>query len=148
MKLGSGLVGVCVVVGFAAAASAQLKRGSEPADGPAMDQVSHYIDVMEKYLYVVDHVARLSDNATASGVAAVLNAEDLLKDKPQDAIDYFVKLLPEVKNESVKRAIRLQLADLYKKTNQPDKALEQLSELIVSAPPHTAAGSGRTTEKK
>lgn len=135
MKLFSAAF-ACALLGWCASAPAQVKNSDPPE--PSVDRVAHYIDAMEKYLYVVDHVARLSDNPTASGVAAVLSADDLLKGKPQDAIDYFTKILPEVKNDSVRRAIRLQLADLYKKTNQPEKALEQLTELMTSAPARPA----------
>jgi hypothetical protein len=122
-----------MVLASCAAASGQLKAPEESSQ-PRIAQVTQYIDVMEKYLYVVDHLARLADNPAASGVAAVMNANELLKSKPQDAIDYFNRVLPDVKNESVRRAIRLQLADLYKKSDQPDKALEQMRELMVSAP--------------
>ena len=134
-------------------ASAQLKTSDTST--AVVEDVSSYIDVMEKYLYVIDHVARVSENPTNAGIAAVLGASDLMKNKPQDAIDYFTKILPEVKNEAVRRAIRLQLADLYKKTDQPDKSLEQLKELIIAAPstaprpgrpaPSDEGATGRTT---
>ena len=67
---------------------------------------------------------------------------EILKDKPQDAIDYFNRTMPDVKNDSVRRVIRLQLAELYGKTNQPDKALEQIRELMILAP--AGAGVPRT----
>ena len=89
---------------------------------------------MEKYLYVVDHVTRMSENPTAAGVAAVFRAHDLLKSQPQKAIEYFNDLLPQVKNDAVKRVIRLELAELYKNAHQDDKALDQLRELIVTTP--------------
>jgi thioredoxin-like negative regulator of GroEL len=140
MKKFAPIFVLMLVSGSASTAIAQLKASDTPA---AVDDVSHYIDVMEKYLYVIDHVARVSENPTNAGIAGVLGASDLMKNKPQDAIDYFTKLLPEVKNEAVRRAIRLQLADLYKKTDQPDKSLEQLKELIIAAP-GTTSRSART----
>lgn len=124
--------GAFLILGLGAAANGQLAKPQESSSG--VDQVTQLVDVLEKYLYVVDHLTRMSENPTAAGVAAVLQANDLLKSRPQEAIDYFNRLLPEVKNEAVKRAIRLQLADLYKNTHQNDKALDQLRELIVSAP--------------
>lgn len=119
------LLGLCSVAG------AQLKT---PDVQGSLDQVAPFIEIMEKYLYLVDHMARLADNPTASGIAAVMRAGDVFKEHPQDAIEYFNKVLPDVKNDSVRRAIRIQLADLYQKTNQQDKALEQLRELMVFAP--------------
>ena len=119
------LLALCSVAG------AQLKT---PEVQGSLDQIGPYIEIMEKYLYLVDHVARLADNPTASGIAAALRAGDVLKEHPQDAIEYYNRVLPDVKNDSVRRAIRIQLADLYQKTNQQDKALEQLRELMVSAP--------------
>lgn len=119
------LLGLCSVAG------AQLKT---PDVQGSLDQVGPFIEIMEKYLYLVDHMARLADNPTASGIAAVLRTGDVFKEHPQDAIEYFNKILPDVKNDSVRRAIRIQLADLYQKTNQQDKALEQLRELMVFAP--------------
>jgi len=119
------LLALCSVAG------AQLKT---PEVQGSLDQIAPYIEIMEKYLYLVDHVSRLADNPTASGIAAALRAGDVLKEHPQDAIEYYNRVLPDVKNDSVRRAIRIQLADLYQKTNQQDKALEQLRELMVSAP--------------
>ena len=134
----------CVVVAsvalltlcLCASTPAQLKE----AEQTNPEQPAQTVEQMEKFLYLVDHFARLSDNPTSSAIGAVLQAADLLKDKPQDAINYFNNALPDVKNESVRRVIRLQLADLYKRTNQPDKALEQLREVMILAPagaPHT-----------
>lgn len=124
------LAATLLVSGLGAASPAQLAK---PQEAPAgAEQITQFIDVMEKYLYVVDHLTRMSENATAVGVAAALQANELLKSRPQEAIDYFNKLLPDVKNEAVKRAIRLELADLYKNNNQKDKALDQLRELMAA----------------
>jgi hypothetical protein len=124
------LAATILVLGLGAAAPGQLAKPQETPAGA--EQITRFIDVMEKYLYVVDHLTRMSENPTAVGVAALLQANDILKSRPQDAIDYFNKLLPDVRNEAVKRAIRLQLADLYKNSNQNDKALDQLRELMAA----------------
>ena len=92
-------------------------------------------NLMRGYLDAVDRYARLAHDPAMSGIAAVVTASDLLKPRGADvAIDYFTKLLPEVKNESVARCIRAQLADLYKQSGQQDKALDQLHTLIVDTP--------------
>ena len=96
-------------------------------------------DQMRGYLELVDRFARLSRDATTSGVAAVITANDVLRARgPQVAIDFFTKALPTVKNPAIERAIRLQLIDLYKASGQADKALEQL-QTLMSAP--AAAGN-------
>lgn len=98
---------------------------------PLMVQIEH----MRGWLDVVDRYARMSRDPVASGVAAVIAADDLLKRRgPEQAIEYFTKLVGEVKNEAVQRAIRLQLVELYGKSNQADKALEQLRMLIIATP--------------
>lgn len=131
----------CLTVGTAAA-RAQLK-GNEQA---ASEQPAQTIEQTEKFLYLIDHFARLSENPTSAGIGAVLEAAEVLKDRPQDAITYFNNALPDVKNESVRRVIRLQLAELYRRTNQPDKALDQLREVMIlapaGAPPHATKATG------
>jgi hypothetical protein len=95
-----------------------------------LEQLRNYIDVVERF-------AKMTRDPAAAGVAAVVSASDILRQRdrgPEAAIEYFNKTLPEVKNEAVQRAIRIQLIDLYKQSNQADKALEQLDLLIKSAP--------------
>ena len=75
----------------------------------------------------------LSRDPTQAGIAAVIGAGEILKPRGTDAaIEYFTKLLPEAKNPAVQRAIRVQLAELYKQAGKQDEALEQLRELIVT----------------
>lgn len=105
--------------------------GQPPRPGP--------YEAMRIYLDLVDRYARIARDPTQAGVAAVVQTADVLKPRGAAAvIEHFEKLLPEVKNEAVARAIRLQLVDLYRQTQQADKAVTQLSELIKTAP----AGSG------
>jgi hypothetical protein len=90
-------------------------------------------EMLRGYIDLVDHFTQLARDSTASGVAAVISANDMLRRQgPQVAIDYFNKMLPDVKDEAVQRAIRLQLIDLYKQTGQTDKAMEQLNTLMTA----------------
>jgi len=94
------------------------------------------VERMRNWLDVVDRYVRMARNPVDAAIAAVITANDLLRPRGADvAIDYFTKLLPEVKNDAVQRAIRLQLIELYKAAGQQDKALEQLQSLITSVPP-------------
>jgi hypothetical protein len=111
--------------------------GGPRGGGPSMGnvRVPPELAIMQGYLSLVDQFQKLAKDPAAAGVAAVLAANDMLKGRGADAgIEYFTKLLPDVKNEAVQRAIRIQLIDLYKKANQPDKALEQMRILMTAAP--------------
>lgn len=92
-------------------------------------------EMLRQYIDVVDRFAKMTHDASAAGVAAVVSASDILRQRgPESAIEYFNKILPEVPNKAVQRAIRIQLVDLYKQSGQADKALEQLDILIKGAP--------------
>jgi len=91
-------------------------------------------EIMRGYLEIVDRYSKISSDPTTAGIAAVVSAAEVLKPRgPDAAIEYFNKILPEVKNESVARAIRAQLAEFYKASGQQDKSLEQLHMLITGA---------------
>src|SRR5438132_5085462 len=101
------------------------------------------LDAMRNYLDVFDRYSKLSRDPSSAGVAAVVTAGEILRARGADsAIAYFTKVLPDVKNESVQRAIRLQLVELYKMSGQQDKALEQLQTLMTSAPAGGGVGPG------
>ena len=86
-------------------------------------------EMLRGYLDAVDRYARLTRDPANSGIAAVVSAADILRPRGADvAIDYFNKILPEVKTPAVQRASRLQLVDLYKAAGKQDQALEQLRE--------------------
>jgi hypothetical protein len=101
------------------------------------------LDAMKNYLDVFDRYSRLSRDPASAGVAAVVTAGEILRARGTDsAIGYFTKVLPDVKNDSVQRAIRLQLVELYKASGQQDKALDQLQLLMTSAPAGGGVGTG------
>ena len=89
------------------------------------------VDAMRQYLDLVDKYTELAKDPSAAGVSAVVTLAELAKQQgPSVAIDKLNALLPEAKDEAVKRAIRLQLIDLYKASGQVDKAIEQAETLI------------------
>ena len=102
---------------------------------PRLREEAMRFDMMRGYIDLVDRIARLSRDPTTAGVAAVISAADLLKARGADAgIEYFNRMLDSAKSDPVKRAIRIQLIELYKQSGQQDKAMEQLTELINAAP--------------
>lgn len=93
------------------------------------------LDAQRVYLDVVERFGKLANDPEASAVAAVISANELMRPKGDDAtIAYFETLLTQAKNPAVKRAIRLHLIDLYRKTQKSDKALAQVEQLIKEAP--------------
>jgi hypothetical protein len=93
------------------------------------------LNIVRGYLGLIGQLNEMAQDPTASGIAAVLGANEILKPRGADAvIQYFTKLLPEVKSEPVQRAIRIQLIEAYKQSGQQDKALEELRALITGAP--------------
>jgi hypothetical protein len=99
------------------------------------------MEILRGYMDLVQQFTALSRDPTTAAVMAVSSANDLLhRDSPQAAIDYFNKMLPQVKDQTVQRAIRIKLIDLYKETGQTDKALEQLNDLMLGGPASSASG--------
>jgi hypothetical protein len=105
--------------------------------GGTVEQMRSYVELVERY-------TSMSRDPAAAGVAAVVSASDVLRQRgPQEAIDYFNRILPSVRNEAVSRAIRIQLVDLYKSSNQPARALELLEKMMVEAQPTTQPAQPR-----
>jgi hypothetical protein len=121
-------------------------RGEGRRPGPGMDDGPGHADGgmssdprmmqferLRGYLDAVDRYAKLARDPQNSGIAAVVAANDILRPRGADvAIEYFTKLLPEVKTPAVQRAIRITLVDLYKTAGKQDLALEQLKQLMTA----------------
>jgi hypothetical protein len=111
-------------------------QGPNGGRGPlaAGPEASKY-EALRDYIEVVERFTELSRNPEAAGVAAVVSATDLLRQRgPESAIEYLNKTLPDVKSPTIQRAIRIQLVDLYKQSGQSEKALEQLDALMKAQP--------------
>lgn len=107
------------------------------------ESVAHprrFLSMMRGYLGLVDGYTTLAKDPVATGVAASLGAKDLLEQSatPQEAVSYFERVLQDVRDDVVRRSVRVQLAELYKKTGQNEKALEQYRLLMIE-PGATAA---------
>ena len=108
--------------------------GGPGMGGPGGLGPMRQFEMMRSYLEIVDRYSKISSDQTTAGIAAVVAAAEVLKPRgPEAAIDYFNKVLPEVKDPAVARAIRAQLAEQYKAAGQADKALDQLHELITGS---------------
>ena len=101
-------------------------------DGDGGFMLPPQMRMFQGYMMMVEQSARMSRDPSTSGVAAVVMAGDMLKKKgPEASISYYMKLLPDVKDPTIERAIRFQLVELYKHTNQEDKALNELTRMIT-----------------
>jgi hypothetical protein len=101
--------------------------------------------MLRGYLDAVDGYARLAHDPSTAGIAAVVQTADMLRGRGADAaIDYFTKLLPDVKDPAVQRAIRVQLVEFYKQANKPEQALEQLRTLMTGTAPPSGGPAGDT----
>lgn len=108
-------------------------RGPRDVEGPRGVPFLEQLERMRNYLDTVDRYARMANSPASAGIAAVITANDILRPRgPEAAIDYFNKLLPQVKNEAVQRVIRIHLIELYRQSGQADKALEHIQQLVTS----------------
>ena len=96
-------------------------------EGPGFDSK---LGAMHNLIVVIEDFARVSSNASTSGVAAVLAANDQFKNN-EDAIAFYEKVLPQADDATVKRAIRIKLIELYKKSGDREKANANLEKLIT-----------------
>jgi hypothetical protein len=138
MKFALLLIAMCLTASTAFAQNGPPRPGrpmnpNGPIDGQRPPGPMGEVELMRGWLDLIDRYARLSRDRVACAVAAVVSADDLMRGRPpEEAIAFFNKMLDETKNETVQRAIRLQLVELHGKNNQSDKALEHLRILMLS----------------
>lgn len=118
-----------LTVAFAPLAHAQSWRGDEDKPAPAAIQVQ--LSMFSQLLNLVNQVADLAKDPTASGVAAVFTAKDTIGE-PKATAEFLETMLKKAENPSVIRALHMQLADIYKNMGQKDKALDHLAVLITA----------------
>jgi len=122
------IVPLAAAIGFCA-----LLRADDLATPPVAPPTRNLGD-MYTYVKLVERYALIAKDPDAAGVAAVLQANQLLEGKdPNVVLGYFQKILYETKSRAVQRAIRMQLAEQYKTLGQTDHAMEQLQALMTEA---------------
>jgi hypothetical protein len=101
---------------------------------PITDQVPKDIDTMNGYVWYIEHYTEIAKDPDAAGIVAVMRATELLKDRGVEVqAEFLEKMLNTTRSRAVQRAIQLQLADMLK-TSQPDKAMEELQQIITEQP--------------
>jgi len=122
------LLGIGALIVIIGGASFVGTAGANMAADP-MGQIGMFRNLIG----LIHDMARVAEDPTAAGVAAVYGIEDHLG-KGERSIAFLEDVLADTKNPAIKRAVRLKLSDLYKHTGNTEKAVEQLRLLIVSDP--------------
>jgi hypothetical protein len=113
--------------------SAMLRADDAPP--PMNAEVPKNFQATSDYIWYIAHYSEVAKDPEAMGVAAVGQAHDMLKSQGANAeIDFFMKMIYQTKSHAVERAIRVQLAQIYKDNGRPEKAMEQLQTLMTEAP--------------
>jgi hypothetical protein len=101
---------------------------------PITDQVPKGIDAMNGYVWYIEHYTEVAKDPDAAGIVAVMRATELLKEHGVQAqVDFLERMSNATRSRTIQRAIQFQLADMLK-TSQPDKALEELQQIITEQP--------------
>jgi hypothetical protein len=120
---------------------AQQQQQGRLTPNPAPPTWNQWVTLFKDYMDLIGQFARVVEDPANAGVAAVIYTDDILRTRPpREAIDYYQKLLPEVRDPAVRRAIHLRLAEHYRLGNQPDEALAELRQLITAPPASQPAG--------
>ncbi len=91
---------------------------------------------MRGYMELVDRYAKLAADPSESAISAILTAGDILRPRgPEAALGFFGKILETNTDPVIQRAIRLQMVDIYRQSNQPDKALVEIEKIIAISSP-------------
>src|ERR1700735_891941 len=111
---------LCWIAPVVVAAGFCTLRADDSAP-PAAQNASDYYQTADAYVWFVEHTAALDKDVDAAGVAAVLKSEELLKTKdPQQAADFYLKVVYDSKSHAVTRAARMELYEVYKGMGQTD----------------------------
>lgn len=94
-----------------------------PITGEQMALFQSIFDLINQYTAIVD-------NPTACSVAVIMSIEDNTS-SPQDAIKILENALQSTTSDKVRRAIRMKLMELYKKSGQTAQTQEMIRQLIM-----------------
>ncbi|WP_428389789.1 hypothetical protein [Mucisphaera sp.] len=89
------------------------------------------IELFSRLLGLVHEVADIAEDEGVAGVAAVMGVEDYIEE-PRERIAFFERVMPETDHPTIRRAIRLELSELYGETGQREKGLAMLEALITT----------------
>ena len=102
--------------------------------GQRMELERGELQPLRRLFALVGDVTEIADDPVASAVLATITLEEHV-DGPAQAAEILADMLPDVRNATVERVVRLRLLDLCARAGQPDAALCHLRELIVGVEP-------------
>jgi hypothetical protein len=109
------------------------ERGPGGPGGPGGDRRPPPPDMVKGYINMVSDFTALAKDPSASAIAAMFTAKDVLRPQGAAAVTaYMESLLEKTNDETVHRAIRLQLVDIYRESGQAEKATAEITKLIES----------------
>lgn len=88
-----------------------------------------HLDMYHSLLEIVNGMNEVTSDPTATALMALHTAKDLAHEE-EDHAEFLEEGLDKIKDAAVRRAIRLQLAELYAEMDQPERAREHLARLI------------------
>ncbi len=98
------------------------------------DQTREFVDLMSRYMSLVDQVVAATSSEEASvflAIEGIYEVYEKKKDAP-GAIAHFERLLKQHGDrQAIRTMLRLKISDIYKETGEADKVLEQLDLIIA-----------------
>ena len=95
------------------------------------EEVFEHLEMFQRLLGLIQQYASIAESETTAGVAAVMSVEEHAGGRKR-AIKALEGMLPNVTNDTIKRAIHLKLVDHYGEMDDQDKAMEHLKQLILN----------------
>lgn len=90
------------------------------------------LDAITRVMDIIDQVTATASDPDAAAVSAVLSVEELAESDAEQA-EMLSGMLDDARSGTVERAIRMRLIDVYRHSDQPEKALEQVRLLVTGA---------------
>ena len=105
------------------------------ARGASIFQREHpaaFVDTVKGYLSMVEQMRKIMDDPVATIIVAHHDLREMYTKKGDKgaAIEQFQKTLKTLKDPTARTAVRFALADMYRETGHPDKAVVQLRTII------------------
>ncbi|MEO0965145.1 MAG: hypothetical protein AAFY08_08490 [Planctomycetota bacterium] len=87
------------------------------------------LEAVTRVMDIVEQMTEVAKDPDASAIAAIISVSDHHDEREQ--VEFLEGVLQETSSETVRRAIRMQLIEVYKHSDRMDKAAEQARMLIT-----------------
>lgn len=87
------------------------------------------LDAVTRVMDIVEQMTEVAKDPDAAAIAAIISVSDHHDEREQ--VEFLEGVLQETSSETVRRAIRMQLIEVYKHSDRMDKAAEQARMLIT-----------------